>query len=62
MRLARAELKRRICNQELSAAQFCELPLSERLRVVLERRVAFFLGSQPVESLAALRALRERTL
>jgi hypothetical protein len=48
--------------RELSASQFCDLPLSERLRVVLERRVAFFLGEEPVESMAALRALRERSV
>lgn len=44
----------------MSVQQFCELPLAERLRVVLERRVRFFHGTMLVESREALKALRER--
>ena len=44
---------------QLSVEQFCRLPLTERLRAVLERRVEFFCGSERVEPLDALRALRE---
>ena len=44
----------------LSVQDFCNLPLAERLRVVLERRVKFFQGAEPVESRDALKALRER--
>jgi hypothetical protein len=45
---------------QLSVKEFCDLPLAERLRAVLERRVTFFHGQQLVESREALKALRER--
>jgi hypothetical protein len=44
----------------LSVQQFCDLPLAERLRAVLERRVKFYQGTELVESREALKALRER--
>ena len=42
-----------------SAQEFLALPLHERVRYILGRDVAFFLGSIPVERGTALRALRE---
>jgi hypothetical protein len=56
----RVELSSEGGTRALSVQQFCALPLAERLRAVLERRVRFFSGSQPVESREALKALRER--
>jgi hypothetical protein len=43
----------------LSASQFGAMPLTERVRAVLERRVQFFQDEQPIELSQALRALRE---
>jgi hypothetical protein len=46
--------------RQLSVAEFCALPLAERLGAVLERRVSFYMGSVPVDARDALKALRER--
>ena len=43
----------------LSVSQFCAMPLTDRVRAVLERRVLFFHDDQPIDMSAALRALRE---
>jgi len=43
----------------LSAAEFSAMPLTIRLRAVLERRVQFYRDEQPVDMSEALRALRE---
>jgi len=56
----RVELTSGAGERVLSVQQFCDLPLAERLRAVLERRVNFFRGSEPVEQREALKALRER--
>ena len=43
----------------LSVSQFSAMPLTERVRAVLERRVQFFRDEQPVDMSEALRALRQ---
>ncbi|HKO90934.1 MAG TPA: hypothetical protein VJU61_07275 [Polyangiaceae bacterium] len=43
----------------LSVAEFSAMPLTTRLRAVLEQRVQFFRDEQPVDVTEALRALRE---
>lgn len=43
----------------LSVGQFSAMPLTERVRAVLERRVQFFRDEQPVDMSEALRALRQ---
>lgn len=40
--------------------EFERIPLTERVRALLEKRVEFFRDQQPIEQQAALRALRER--
>jgi hypothetical protein len=44
----------------LSVAEFGAMPLTERVRAVLEKRVQFFQDEQPIETGEALKALRER--
>ncbi|MFT3925281.1 MAG: hypothetical protein QM778_22275 [Myxococcales bacterium] len=56
----RVELSSPEGSRTLSVQQFCDMPLADRLRAVLERRVNFFQGSTLVESREALKALRER--
>lgn len=43
----------------LSVPDFLALPIHERVRLVLERRVDFFRGEVWVERSAALKSLRE---
>jgi len=38
--------------------EFLAFPLPRRIRLILERRVEFFLGSEPIERRTALQALR----
>jgi hypothetical protein len=40
--------------------EFERIPLTERVRALIEKRVDFFRDREPVEQQAALRALRER--
>jgi hypothetical protein len=40
--------------------EFERIPLTERVRALLEKRVEFFRDQQRIEQQAALRALRER--
>ena len=42
--------------------QFFALPLSERVRAIISRRVQFFAADKPVDTNLALRLLRERVL
>ena len=42
----------------LAELGFLAIPLPDRVRMLLERRVAFFTGEQPVEASVALAALR----
>jgi hypothetical protein len=42
----------------LTAAAFLELPLPQRIQLILGREVAFLLGSNAVDRSEALRALR----
>ena len=44
----------------LTLHEFLAFPLPYRIRLILERRVEFFLGSAPVERRTALQALREK--
>lgn len=46
--------------RNLTVAEFAGIPLTERVRAVLERRVEFFHDQQSVAVLDALRALREQ--
>lgn len=46
--------------QHLTVGEFARVPLTERVRAVLERRVEFFCDQQPIAALDALRALREQ--
>lgn len=42
----------------LTLGEFLAFPLPHRIRLLLERRVDFFLGSEPIERRTALQALR----
>jgi hypothetical protein len=46
--------------RQLTVAQFTAIPLAERVRAMLEKRVEFLLDGQPVDTREALNALRER--
>jgi hypothetical protein len=46
--------------KRLTVAEFEALPLTERVRALLEKRVAFYRDQTPLDANAALRALRER--
>lgn len=46
---------------ELTVEQFNAMPLMERVRAALEKRVQFFDGDKPIAQGEALRALRERS-
>jgi hypothetical protein len=45
---------------QMTADEFLQVPLHERVTWMLERRMSFFLGTRPVDSRVALMALRER--
>jgi hypothetical protein len=47
-------------DQHLTVSEFERVPLTERVRALLEKRVEFFRDQQRVEQNDALRALRER--
>ncbi|HEX6240757.1 MAG TPA: hypothetical protein VFZ61_07685 [Polyangiales bacterium] len=57
----RVELRDRtgVLVSTLSVSQFSAMPLTDRVRAVLERRVLFFRDDQPIEMSDALRALRQ---
>jgi hypothetical protein len=42
----------------LTAAEFLAMPLSDRIRAVLERRAEFYLGTAPVDRAVALASMR----
>jgi hypothetical protein len=44
----------------LTVAEFSALPLNDRVRAVLEKRVQFFQNDKLIEAGEALKALRER--
>lgn len=44
----------------LTVAEFSAMPLTDRVRAVLEKRVQFFQDETPIEAGEALKALRER--
>jgi hypothetical protein len=46
----------------LSTTQFAALPLTERLRAIFEKRLLFYQGNEPVDSMVALTSLRENAL
>lgn len=45
-------------NQEFSADDFLQLPLDVRIRHILGRSIAFFLGADPVDRKLALKSIR----
>ena len=45
-------------NDQATTIDEMAIPLPDRVRMLLERRVAFFTGEQPVEASVALAALR----
>ena len=45
----------------LTAAEFFALPLTERLRAIFEKRLAFYSGSDPIDAIMALQSIRERS-
>jgi hypothetical protein len=46
-------------DESMPAADFLALPLTERVRLILERNVAFYLGEKPVSASKALAGLRK---
>jgi hypothetical protein len=46
--------------QQLTVSEFEQVPLTERVQALLERRVEFFRDQQRIGALHALKALRER--
>jgi len=43
----------------MTDAEFFSLPLNQRLRAIFEKRVDFYRGTEKVELVQALRAIRE---
>lgn len=54
----RVVLAEGVSRRTLSPSEFFELPLADRLRFVLERRVTFFRGQQAIDPRQALASLR----
>ena len=48
-------------DEELDARAFAQMPLTQRVRLLLEHRVVFFLGAAPVESRVALDSMKAPT-
>lgn len=48
-------------DEEIDAHQFAQMPLTQRVRLLLEHRIAFFLGKAPVESRVALDSMKSPT-
>lgn len=44
--------------RELSTSQFLGLPLTQRIRCVIERTVRFYWGTQEIDRHAAINAMR----
>lgn len=47
-------------NRRVSVAQFLELPLGERVRLILGRKVSFWSGNREIDREAALKNLMDR--
>jgi hypothetical protein len=45
---------------DLTEAEFFALPLTERLRAIFEKRLEFYRGRDPVDTIMALQSIRER--
>lgn len=50
-------IRRGEARDHYSTYDFLRLPLTERIQVILERRVEFFSGGQPVDRSVALQSL-----
>jgi hypothetical protein len=46
-------------DESMPAADFLALPLTERVRLILEQSVAFYMGDKPVKASKALAGLRK---
>ncbi|MDB4972281.1 MAG: hypothetical protein JWN48_622 [Myxococcaceae bacterium] len=55
----RVELRSGEVLRSLSAAQFFALPLTERLRAIFEKRLAFYRDSELIETGLALQSMRQ---
>jgi hypothetical protein len=56
----RVILKSERGEQRLTISEFEAIPLTQRVRAILEKRIEFYLDQARVEQSQALRALRER--
>ncbi|MFW6049777.1 MAG: hypothetical protein ACODAU_01310 [Myxococcota bacterium] len=46
-------------DRQISAQEFLGLPLHERIRMILQRNLEFFAGSETIERSEALKSLRQ---
>lgn len=55
----RIEIESEEGTRSVTPAQFAELDVSERVRIVLCRSIRFYTGAEPVDTLRALADLRQ---
>jgi hypothetical protein len=58
--IARVVLRDGLSERELSVAQFLQLPLDQRIQLLLEHKIAFYDAQQkPIERQDAMKQLRD---